>query len=82
MKRPKEVKGEDNGPLMFEHIKRVRMGDIVDTLEDKEDLEKEIQRNMQYEECVIERPSDLNAEVWEEVWEKDLTKVFLKHDWA
>lgn len=30
----------------------------------------------------MEGPSDLNAEVWEEVLDKDLSRVFYEHNWA
>lgn len=38
MKRPREVKDKNNGPLIFKHRKQARMGDIVEALEDEEDL--------------------------------------------
>ena len=67
MKRLKEAEDEDNGPFIFEHMKRVRMGDVEETLEDEEDLKEETQKNTLHKECVIEGPLDPNAEVWEEI---------------
>ena len=46
MKRPREVEDEEGKPLIFKHMKRTEMRDIVDTLGDEEDLEEEIQKNL------------------------------------
>ena len=42
MKRPREVEDEEDEHLIFKHMKRTEMRDLVDTLEDEEDLEGEI----------------------------------------
>ena len=43
------------------------MRDIVDILDNEEDLEEEIQKNLLPQEYMIEGPSDRNMEVWEEI---------------
>lgn len=79
-KRPEELKDEEDEPLIFNHMERTRMGDIVDTSEDEEDIKEEIQRNLLYEEHMRERLSDPNVEVWEEIWDEDLKRKFHEHN--
>lgn len=72
VKRPKEAQDEDGQPMVFKRMKRTHVEGVLETFEDKEDLEKEIPECVQHKEWEMEGPSDPYAEVWEEVWDKDL----------
>ena len=80
MKRPREDEGEDDEPLVFKHMKRTNVEDGLETSKDSESLRRGIQEDMQSKEYMMEGPSDRNAEVGEEALDKDLARVFHKHN--
>lgn len=67
MKKPREVEDENDEPFIFNNMKQTRIGHIVETSKDEEELEEEIQGNKLHEEYAIEVPSNPNVEVWEEI---------------
>lgn len=79
MKTSRGDEDDDGEPLIFHHAKRTRTGNVMETSEDKEDLEKEIPNCMQHKVWGMEGPSDSHAKVWEDVWDEYLVRVFHKH---
>ena len=69
MKRPREVEDEEDEPLILKHRKQTRMGTLWI-----------LRRHLLQEEHTREGPSDPNAEVWEEIWDEDLAKMFREHN--
>ena len=42
VKRPREAEDKDDEPLVFKHMRKTNVKDVLETSEDEEDLEKEI----------------------------------------
>ena len=71
-KRPQESQDEDDEPLVFKHIKKTNVEDASMISEDKEE-------SIQRKNWGMDGPSNLHSEVWEEVWDEDLARVFHEH---
>lgn len=63
MRRPSKVEDNDEGPLVFKQIKRVNVGDVLETSKDLEAVEREIHKDTQSKIWRGEEPSDPNAEI-------------------
>ena len=48
MKKAREDEDEDDGPLIFKHLKRARTWDTMESSKDKERLEEEVSKGEQY----------------------------------
>lgn len=67
---------DDDEPFIFHHVKRTRIGNVLETSENEEE---EITKCVQHKDWGVEEPSNLYVEVWEEVKDEYLARTFHKH---
>ena len=82
LKRWREEDSDDEDPLVFRHMKRADTRDVLEISKDEEGLGERVNRDAWHEMRVEERPSDPYAEVWEEIWDEELARMFREYDWA
>ena len=80
MKRRREADSDDENPLVFRHMKKTRIGTILETSEDLEDPTGGLYEDVQRGNRNGEGPSDPYAEIWEEIWDEELARTFWEHN--
>ena len=63
VKRSREAQDSDDGPLVFNHLKRANAGNVLETSKNSGGPEREIPENMCHEEWRTEGLSGSNMEV-------------------
>ena len=76
LKRSRKDEDDDEGPPMFGHIKRARVEDVLEDLDDSVNLEGELQENAEHGACIGEGPSNPSVESYQVLWNEDLSKQF------